>query len=116
MTENPGDHGLAYEAVQFTPADRSITLRAWCLPAPDARAALVFVHGGGWNFGDKRAVNALPAYAERHGFLLVSVGYRLTPEVTARGCAEDVAAAVACVAADAAAVAAAAALALSGAM
>jgi acetyl esterase/lipase len=66
-------------------------------PRPGLKDApvLVFVHGGGWSFGDKRAVNALPGYAERHGFLLVSVDYRLTPEVTARGCAEDVAAAVA---------------------
>ena len=47
MTEDPGGYGLAYEAVQFSPADRNITLRAWWLPAPDARAALVFVHGGG---------------------------------------------------------------------
>ena len=47
MTENPGDYGLAYEAVQFSPADRNITLRAWWLPAPNARAALVLVHGGG---------------------------------------------------------------------
>jgi acetyl esterase/lipase len=56
---------------------------------------LVFVHGGGWRIGDKSMVHALPEYAERNGFLLMSVGYRLAPEVTARGCAEDVAAAVA---------------------
>jgi len=56
---------------------------------------LLFVHGGGWNFGDKRAVNALPEYADRHGFILASTNYRLTPEVTARECAEDVAAAAA---------------------
>ncbi|MBP7703954.1 MAG: alpha/beta hydrolase [Caulobacter sp.] len=56
---------------------------------------LVFVHGGGWARGDKRATNALPGYAERHGFLLVSVNYRLTPRVDAGGCAQDVAAAVA---------------------
>src|SRR5262249_25862328 len=55
---------------------------------------LVFVHGGGWSFGDKHGVNALPAYAERHGLLLASVGYRLAPQVDAGGCAEDVAAAV----------------------
>jgi pimeloyl-ACP methyl ester carboxylesterase len=47
MTEGPADYGLAYEAVQFSPPDRPITLRAWWLPAKDARAVLVFVHGGG---------------------------------------------------------------------
>lgn len=56
---------------------------------------LLFVHGGGWNIGDKRGVHALPDYAARHGLLLVSTNYRLTPEVTARECARDVAAAAA---------------------
>jgi alpha-beta hydrolase superfamily lysophospholipase len=47
MTETPKDHGLAYEAVEFNPPDRPITLRGWWLPGNDARAAIVFVHGGG---------------------------------------------------------------------
>jgi hypothetical protein len=47
MTEDPGGYGLVYETVQFSPPDRPITLRAWWLPAADARGALVFVHGGG---------------------------------------------------------------------
>jgi arylformamidase len=53
---------------------------------------LLFVHGGGWSIGNKGAVNNLPAYAERHGFLLASAGYRLAPDVDAGGCAQDVAA------------------------
>ena len=56
---------------------------------------VLFAHGGGWTFGDKRAVNALPGWARRHGFLLASTNYRLTPDVTARECAEDVARATA---------------------
>lgn len=52
---------------------------------------LLFVHGGGWSIGNKGAVNALPEYAARHGFLLASAGYRLAPEVDAGGCAQDVA-------------------------
>lgn len=63
---------------------------------------LVFVHGGGWRRGDKRMVGALPDYAFRHGLLLVSVNYRMAPQVDAGGCAEDVAAAVAWVRANAA--------------
>ncbi|MDP1736332.1 MAG: alpha/beta hydrolase [Caulobacter sp.] len=55
---------------------------------------LLFVHGGGWSIGDKRGVNALPAYAERHGLLLVACNYRLAPEVDAGGCAQDVASAI----------------------
>lgn len=56
---------------------------------------LLFIHGGGWRRGDKRGVNALPDYARRHGFLLVSANYRMAPEVDAGGCAEDVASAIA---------------------
>ncbi|HRH19651.1 MAG TPA: alpha/beta hydrolase [Brevundimonas sp.] len=56
---------------------------------------LAFVHGGGWAHGDKSMVNRLPDYAERYGLTLVSIGYRLVPEVSAREQAEDVAAAVA---------------------
>lgn len=64
---------------------------------PGLRAApvLVYVHGGGWRRGDKRMVHDLPAYAQRHGLLLVSVNYRMVPQVDAGGCAEDVAAALA---------------------
>ena len=56
---------------------------------------LLFVHGGAWAVGDKGGVNELPAYAERHGFLLMSAGYRLTPQVDAGGEAQDIAAAFA---------------------
>mgnify|MGYP002073289612 FL=1 len=66
-------------------------------PTPGLKDApvLLFVHGGGWSLGDKGAVNALPGYAARHGFLLASAGYRLAPEVDAGGCAEDVALSIA---------------------
>ena len=47
MTEGPADYGLSYQAVRFTPPDRGITLRAWWLPAEEARGVLVLVHGGG---------------------------------------------------------------------
>ncbi|MBI3769209.1 MAG: alpha/beta fold hydrolase [Deltaproteobacteria bacterium] len=47
LAERPSDYGLRYEAVTFSPPDRPITLRAWWIPAENARAALIFVHGGG---------------------------------------------------------------------
>ena len=56
---------------------------------------VLYVHGGGWNIGDKARVHELPRWAARNGFLLASANYRLTPEVDARGCAEDVASAAA---------------------
>jgi len=47
LKENPGDYGLRYEALTFHPPDRPITLHAWWIPAENARAALIVVHGGG---------------------------------------------------------------------
>ncbi|NEX92209.1 alpha/beta hydrolase [Caulobacter sp. 17J65-9] len=76
-------------------ADRSQRLDVYPRPGLRNAPVILYVHGGGWAHGDKRMVNALPDYAQRNGFLLLSVGYRLAPEVNARGCAEDVAAATA---------------------
>jgi arylformamidase len=56
---------------------------------------LLYVHGGAWTRGNKRDTNDLPAYAERNGFLLISAGYRLTPDTDAEGQAHDLAAAIA---------------------
>ncbi|MBX7248185.1 MAG: alpha/beta hydrolase [Caulobacteraceae bacterium] len=71
------------------------TLDLYPQPGLSGASMLLFVHGGGWNIGDKRGVNALPGFAERHGLLFASTNYRLTPDVTARECAQDVAGAVA---------------------
>jgi len=44
-------------------------------PAP----VVVFVHGGGFTGGDKRGLENVPAYFARHGFLGVTIDYRLAP-------------------------------------
>ncbi len=66
-------------------------------PRPGLKGApmLMFVHGGAWKFGDKHAVHALPDFAQRHGLLLASAGYRMAPQVDAGGSAEDLASAAA---------------------
>ncbi len=60
------------------------------------RPALVFVHGGGWRSGDKRAGNFLgPAleFAAR-GYVCITVNYRLLGEAPMPACIEDVKCAV----------------------
>jgi len=69
-------------------------LDLYARPGLGGAPMLLFIHGGGWEIGDKAGVNALPGYAERHGLLLASANYRMTPEVTARGCAQDVGSAI----------------------
>ena len=76
-------------------ADRRQRLDVYGRSGLKGAPVLMFVHGGGWSFGDKSGVNALPGFTERHGWLLSSAGYRLAPQVDAGGCAEDVASAVA---------------------
>ncbi len=46
LEERPQDFALNYEEVEFTPRGwPTIVLRGWWLPAPDARATVIRVHG-----------------------------------------------------------------------
>ena len=56
---------------------------------------MVFFHGGGWFRGDKTGVNLMPSTFNQHGFVFVSVNYRLVPEVGASQQMQDAARAVA---------------------
>jgi acetyl esterase/lipase len=50
---------------------------------------VVCFHGGGWRMGNKRDVRSwLPFFAE-HGYIAVSVGYRLAPDFTFPAQIED---------------------------
>ena len=56
---------------------------------------MIYVHGGGWQNGDKSFVFLKPAAFNDAGFVFVSINYRLYPEVTVPEQAADVARAVA---------------------
>ncbi len=56
---------------------------------------MVYVHGGGWTRGDKRAVGEKMPFFCSHGYVFVSVNYRLLPKVQVPDQAGDVATAVA---------------------
>jgi acetyl esterase/lipase len=57
--------------------------------------ALVYVHGGSWSAGDKRAVGAKAEFFTASGWIFVSVNYRLLPEGRHPANVEDVARAIA---------------------
>jgi len=65
-------------------------------PADEPRPAIVFVHGGGWRSGDKRARNFLGPALEfaSKGYVCVTVNYRLLGEASMPACIEDVKCAV----------------------
>ena len=48
LVTTPDDHGLDYEDLALV-ADDGVRLHAWFVPAPDARATLLFFHGNGGN-------------------------------------------------------------------
>jgi uncharacterized protein len=49
VTASPADVGLAFDEFSIAPQDSDLTLAGWWMPAQDARATLVFIHGGGSN-------------------------------------------------------------------
>lgn len=68
------------------------------LPAGGATPApvIVYVHGGGWSFGDKRtALGSKGSYFATRGYAFASVNYRLVPQATVEQQAADVASAIA---------------------
>ena len=68
-------------------------------PANAQNAPVIFmVHGGGWRRGDKDAAGVVNNKVEHwlpKGYIVISVGYRLVPDVTPIGEAQDVAKALA---------------------
>jgi len=42
--------------------------------------AVLFLHGGGWRFGDRRLAPDLARYFARDGYVMVSIDYRLSDE------------------------------------
>jgi len=55
-------------------------------------APVVFwIHGGGWQQGDKSDVGRKPAFFMEKGFVFVSINYRLWPKVEMEALIEDVA-------------------------
>lgn len=65
-------------------------------PGPDRNAPLfIFIHGGGWAFGDKRMAAHMAAHARARGYAFASLNYRLVPDADPAEQAGDVAAAIA---------------------
>ncbi|GGY53133.1 alpha/beta hydrolase [Parvularcula lutaonensis] len=62
-------------------------------PLSTLKPALLIVHGGDWQTGDKRTAIAKTKYFLQEGFAVAAMNYRLFPEVTPRDQAQDVAAA-----------------------
>ena len=97
----PGATGLRKRVVYD--AANGLTLDAWVPTGPGPHGAVVIVHGGGWEAGD-RVTYAAPMFSLASSLKLawISIDYRLTPVVTNREQVSDVKAALAWIRAHAA--------------
>lgn len=60
-------------------------------PAQKKLPVLFWIHGGGWQAGDKSGVALKPKVLTERGFVFVSTNYRLLPEVKMEALTNDVA-------------------------
>jgi serine/threonine-protein kinase len=99
-TLTPTDEGAAWsmsvtrDIPYSSPENDKQVLDVYAPPAGKGHPLIVWVHGGGWEMGDKGEVQAKPEAFVRKGFAFISINYRLMPFVTIEQIAADVAKAI----------------------
>jgi acetyl esterase/lipase len=71
-------------------APELLSLDIHCPEAAGPLPVIVYVHGGGWCFGDKGRVAHMASFFAGRGYILVSVNYRLSPDIRKRQVAAGV--------------------------
>jgi arylformamidase len=84
------DVSYSAEAHALKKLDMYIPTQAKDPPAKDL-PVVVWIHGGGWQTGDKTEVHIKPRFFTQLGYIFVSVNYRLLPEVEMDTIVNDVA-------------------------
>jgi acetyl esterase/lipase len=83
------------DEVVYTEASGTSLLADLYLPAGDEiRPVIIWLHGGGWRFGDRRLAPDLARYFAASGFAMVSIDYRLSSVAVFPAQLEDVQAAI----------------------
>ncbi len=85
---------IAYTQVEGS-NQRLTSLDVYTVAKGSKRPILVWIHGGGWQIGDKSRVQSKPSAFAAKGFVFASVNYRLVPNVTYEEQASDIATAIA---------------------
>jgi len=81
---------IAYAVQPNSDPDRT-SLDVYAVSNAASLPVMVFVHGGGWAFGDKTYVQEKPAYFTSQGFVFVSINYRFVPDIQFPTNVQDVA-------------------------
>lgn len=79
------DISYSEDAHKLKKLDLYIPLKAKELPV------VIWIHGGGWQVGDKSEVHIKPKFFNGLGYIFVSVNYRLLPDVEMQTIVNDVA-------------------------
>lgn len=66
-------------------------LDVYSQPGSEKLPVVFWIHGGGWQVGDKKDVELKPKWFTERGFVFVSTNYRLLPDVSMRELISDVA-------------------------
>jgi acetyl esterase/lipase len=81
---------VAYSAA----ADRLRSLDVYSPREGEGCPVVVWIHGGGWTKGDKSGLSDKPAAFVGRGYVLVSINYRMLPDVSLGEMMSDVASAL----------------------
>jgi arylformamidase len=74
--------------------DERQTLDVYAPAEGKGHPVVVWIHGGGWQAGDKKEVDKKPQAFTDRGFVFISINYRLLPKATIKEMAGDVAKAI----------------------
>ena len=73
------------------PAHEHQVLDVYSPPGAKGRPVVFWIHGGGWQTGDKSVVQLKPRAFTEKGFVFVSTNYRLLPQVDMETIVRDIA-------------------------
>lgn len=90
----PGEVTVHRDLPYAQPANERQTLDIYCAAGGAQRPIVFWIHGGGWQRGDKREVDAKPQAFVDRGCVFVSTNYRFVPQVTIQEMARDIARAI----------------------
>jgi len=89
-----GEPRIHRDLAYFEPKEQRRTLDVYTTTESKNQPIVFWIHGGGWQRGDKSDVAAKPwAFLDR-GFVFVSTNYRFVPHVTMKQISEDLAKAI----------------------
>jgi arylformamidase len=94
LASAPADSGtlkISRDLTYAEPADPLQKLDVYAPPGAKKLPVVVWIHGGGWQVGDKANMHQKPQALADRGLVFVSVNYRLLPHVTMGDIVRDVA-------------------------